>query len=214
MGQFACAPRRDWLVPCRAWPPRRARPYAHASNTPGVRDATGFPPDLSRITIPIRPVFLHSKSNRRCLPVLYDNPVTDVWHCDLPLCSTKRSSDAWSRFAGSSSRSPPPSSSSLPPAITSVECHQGVRSTQAGTTTERAVQEVLPIDSRQHLSRAALERPTVHAGRTQRALLSLTRIVHVDPPDTGCTLAFAMDRSEHRVDSVVEGLLGLSELMP
>ena len=82
-------------------------------------------------------------------------------------------------------------------------------STQAGSTTERAGQEVLLIDGRQYLSRRALERPVADTGNTQRALFLFTGLGNIDPPDCGRPLDIAVNRSEHRLDPVLEGLLCL-----
>src|SRR5262249_31372013 len=72
---------------------------------------------------------------------------------------------------------------------------------------ERAGQKVLLVNSGQHLSRGALERPVADSWYPERPLLRLARLRDIDPPNVGRAISLAVDGLEHRLYPALEALL-------
>ena len=88
-----------------------------------------------------------------------------------------------------------------------IEGRQGVMGTELWPAAERAGQEVLLVNSGQHLSRGALERPVGDSWYPEGALLRLTRLGNIDPPNVGRAISLAVDGLEHRLYPTLEALL-------
>src|SRR5580700_1250494 len=88
-----------------------------------------------------------------------------------------------------------------------IEGRQGVMGTELWPAAERAGQEVLFVNSGQHLSRGALERPVGDSWHPEGALLRLTRLWDIDPPNVGRAISLAVDGLEHRLYPTLEALL-------
>src|SRR5215469_16612011 len=95
----------------------------------------------------------------------------------------------------------------MPPLMTSLRVAKGVMGTELWPAAERAGQEVLLVNSGQHLSRGALERPVGDSWHPEGALLRLTGLGDIDPPNVRRAISLAVDGLEHRLYPTLEALL-------
>src|ERR1700726_1471087 len=84
---------------------------------------------------------------------------------------------------------------------------QSMMGAELWSAAERAGQEVLLVNSGQHLSRGALKRPVGDSWNPEGALLRLARLGDIDPPDVRRAISLAVDGLEHRLYPVLEALL-------
>src|SRR5260370_23882629 len=74
---------------------------------------------------------------------------------------------------------------------------QGMMGAELWSAAERAGQEILLVNSGQHLSRGALERPVRDSWNPEGALLRLARLGDIDPPNVRRTISLAVDGLAH-----------------
>jgi len=84
---------------------------------------------------------------------------------------------------------------------------QSMMGAELWSAAERAGQEVLLVNSGQHLSRGALERPVGDSWNPKGALLRLARLGDIDPPNVRRAISLAVDGLEHRLYPALEALL-------
>src|SRR5437879_13618516 len=74
-----------------------------------------------------------------------------------------------------------------------IEGRQGMMSAELRSAAERAGQEVLFVNSGQHLSRGALERPVGDSWNAEGAFLRLARLGDLDSPNVRREIALTVD---------------------
>ena len=76
---------------------------------------------------------------------------------------------------------------------------QSMMGAELWSAAERAGQEVLLVNSGQHLSRGALERPVGDSWNPEGALLRLTRFGDINSPNIRRSISLAVNGQEHRL---------------
>src|SRR6202048_948913 len=91
---------------------------------------------------------------------------------------------------------------------------QSMMGAELGSAAERAGQEVLLVNSGQHLSGGALKRPVRDSWNPEGALLRLARLGDIDPPNVRRTISLAVAGLEHRIYPALEALLRRLHRLP